>query len=58
MNNYEYMMWPGAYSFKNEISLFLEYIKEEIDDIMKKIEETEDEKVSGAAFVPRPDEIL
>lgn len=42
MNKYEYMMWPGTYSFKNEISLFLEYLKEEIDEIMKKIEETED----------------
>lgn len=45
MNKYEYMMWPGAYSFKNEISLFLEYIKEQIDEIMKKIEASEDEKV-------------
>lgn len=41
------MMWPGAYSFKNEISLFLEYIKEQIDEIMKKIEASEDEKVQG-----------
>ncbi len=37
-----YITWPGVYSFKEEISLFLEYLKEEIDDVMKKIEETED----------------
>jgi hypothetical protein len=36
------MVWPGAYSFKNEIHLFLDYIREQINDIMKKIEETED----------------
>jgi hypothetical protein len=34
---YSYWFWPGAYSFKEEIHLFLEYIKEQIDDIMKKI---------------------
>ena len=37
-----YITWPGLYSFNEEISLFLEYLKEEIDDVMKKIEETED----------------
>ncbi len=37
-----YITWPGVYSFKEEIGLFLEYLKEEIDDVMKKIEETED----------------
>ncbi len=39
---YGYIAWPGAYSFKEEISLFLEYFKEQIDEVMKKIEETED----------------
>lgn len=39
---YGYVAWPGAYSFKEEISLFLEYCKEQINEVMKKIEETED----------------
>lgn len=39
---YGYTIWPGAYSFKEEISLFLEYFKEQINEVMKKIEETED----------------
>lgn len=39
---YGYIAWPGAYSFKDEISLFMTYFKEQIDEVMKKIEETED----------------
>lgn len=39
---YGYMAWPGVYSFKEEISLFLEYFKEQINEVMKKIEEAED----------------
>ena len=39
---YGYTLWPGAYSFKEELSLFLKYFKEQIDEVMKKIEETED----------------
>ena len=39
---YGYIAWPGVYSFKEELGLFLEYCKEQIDDVMKKIEETED----------------
>jgi len=39
---YGYAAWPGVYSFKEEIGLFLEYCKEQIEEIMKKIEETED----------------
>ena len=39
---YGYISWPGVYSFKEELGLFLKYIKYEIDEIMKKIEETED----------------
>jgi hypothetical protein len=35
---YNYLIWPGAYSFKQEIGLFLEYIKKQIDELMKKIE--------------------
>ena len=39
---YGYISCPGVYSFKEELGLFLKYIKDEIDEIMKKIEETED----------------
>lgn len=39
---YSYMLWPGAYSFKDEIGLFMKYLKEQIDELMKKIEEAED----------------
>ena len=35
---YKYTFWPGAYSFKNEISLFLLSFIEEIEKVLKKIE--------------------
>jgi hypothetical protein len=38
---YKYAIWPGAYSFKNEIGLFLEYFKERLQFLIKQIEETE-----------------
>lgn len=38
---YKYTVWPGAYSFKEEISLFILYFKEQLDDLINKIEETE-----------------
>lgn len=38
---YAYTVWPGAYSFKEEIGLFITFMKEQIDDLLKKIEETE-----------------
>ncbi len=34
-------VWPGAYSFKNEIKLFTQWFKTQIDIILNKIEETE-----------------
>lgn len=34
----EYCFWPGAYNFKNEIAMFLKFIREQIDSILKKIE--------------------
>ena len=34
-------MWPGAYSFKEEIGLFMTFLKEQIDEILTKIEEAE-----------------
>ena len=37
-----YMAWPGTYSFKEEISLLLKYFKEQIDEVMKNIEQEED----------------
>ena len=40
---YGYTAWPGAYNFKEELSLFLEYFKEQVNDVLRKIEETEDE---------------
>ena len=39
---YGYISWPGVYSFKEEIGMFMEYLREQIDEVMKKIEETED----------------
>ena len=39
---YGYVAWPGTYSFKEEVGMFLEYLKKQIDEIMKKIEEAED----------------
>lgn len=38
---YAYTVWPGAYSFKEEIGLFITFMKEQIDDLLKNIEETE-----------------
>lgn len=39
---YESYVWPGAYSFKNEIKLFVNWFKEQVDCVLKKIEETEE----------------
>ncbi len=39
---YGYTAWPGAYSFKEEIGLFLEYVREQVDDLIKKIEQAEE----------------
>ncbi len=38
---YRYFIWPGAYSFKNEVSLFLSYVKEQFEEVMKKIKRAE-----------------
>lgn len=38
---YQYSIWPGAYSFKNEIGLFLECFKDKLKFLIEKIEETE-----------------
>lgn len=39
---YKYTVWPGAYSFKEELSLFMLYIKEQFNELMKKINKTEE----------------
>lgn len=36
-----YNVWPGAYSFKAEIKLFIEWFRNQLDIILNKIEETE-----------------
>ncbi len=38
---YRYSIWPGAYSFKDEISLFLLYLKDQFNEVMRKIKKTE-----------------
>ena len=39
---YRYTVWPGVYSFKEEVSLFILYIKEQFTEMMKKIKKTEE----------------
>lgn len=34
-------VWPGAYSFKSEIKLFIDWFKNQLEIISNKIEETE-----------------
>jgi hypothetical protein len=34
---YNYLIWPGAYSFKQEITLFLRFFREQIEELEKKI---------------------
>ncbi len=38
---YNYSVWPGTYSFKGEIKLFLEAFKSYVETVLKKIEEAE-----------------
>ena len=38
---YKYSIWPGAYSFKEEVSLFLLYIRDYLDGLVKEINKTE-----------------
>ncbi len=39
---YQYSMWPGAYSFKEEIGLFLDYFKKQLRFLIEEIEKTEE----------------
>ena len=36
-----YFLWPGAYNFKQEIALLLQYFKDQIDLLLFKIQEAE-----------------
>jgi len=38
---YESYSWPGAYSFKDEIKMFVVWFKELFDGTLKQIEATE-----------------
>jgi hypothetical protein len=38
---YKYAIWPGVYSFKNEIGLFLEFFKDKLRFLIEEIEKTE-----------------
>ena len=38
---YKYLIWPGVYSFKDELSLFLLYVKEQFSEVVKKIKKAE-----------------
>ena len=38
---YESYAWPGAYSFKSEIKLFVQWFKGQIDCLLKSIENSE-----------------
>ena len=38
---YESYAWPGAYSFKSEIKMFVSWFKNQFDSLLKKIDETE-----------------
>lgn len=34
-------VWPGAYSFKSEIKLFIQYMKRQFDALLIRIEKVE-----------------
>lgn len=38
-------LWPGAYSFQNELKIFLEYMQEQISIVLKKIDEADKKAV-------------
>lgn len=41
MSMQQYQMWPGAYSFNNELKMFLEYMQEQITIVLSNMEKTE-----------------
>ena len=38
---YKYSIWPGAYSFREEVSLFLLYLRDKLDELVKEINKAE-----------------
>jgi len=38
---YQYSIWPGAYSFREDIGLFLEFFKDKLKFLIEEIEKTE-----------------
>ena len=38
---YESYAWPGAYSFKGEMKMFVKWFKELFDGVLKEMEDTE-----------------
>lgn len=38
---YKYSIWPGAYSFKEEVSLFLLFLRDKLDELVKEINKAE-----------------
>lgn len=45
---YSYSIWPGAYSFKEEIGLFLEFFKDKLRFLIEEIDKKE--KTIGDKF--------
>ena len=39
---YRYTMWPGVYNFKDEVALFILYLKDQYRDLVTKIKRAED----------------
>lgn len=38
-------LWPGAYSFNNELKIFLEYMQKQIELVLNCMEKTEQQTI-------------
>ncbi len=38
-------LWPGAYSFNNELKIFLEYMQKQIELVLNSMEKTEHQTI-------------
>lgn len=38
-------LWPGAYSFNNELKIFLEYMQKQIEQVLNSMEKTEQQTI-------------
>ncbi len=38
-------LWPGAYSFNNELKIFLEYMQKQIELVLNSMEKTEQQTI-------------